>query len=69
MEMNLDTWLTYYRSLPGYTVAVEEDGSHSAWMVYNAEGELVDWWWLYEADKTRGIGDDGQPKSPGQYPL
>jgi len=56
MEMNLDTWLAYYRGLPGHTVTVEYDGSHPAWMVTNEAGELIDWWWLYEADKMRDIG-------------
>jgi len=60
--MYLDAWLTYYRSLPGHTIAVEEDGSEYAWMVYDEAGELVDWWWLYEANETREIGDDGRPK-------
>ena len=62
--MDLDAWLTYYRSI-GYTINVEEDGSRFAWMVYNEAGELVDWWWLYEADKIREIGDDGKPKPGG----
>ncbi len=64
MEMDLDTWLTYYYSLPGYRVTVEDDGSYSAWMVYDAAGELVDWWWLKNADKRRAFGKDGKPAPP-----
>lgn len=63
--MDLDAWLIYYRDLPGYHVTVEEDGSYYAWMVYNEAGELVDWWWLHEADKMREWGDDGRPKPSG----
>ena len=63
MTMNLDTWLTYYRSLPGYNVSVEDDGTRYAWMVVSEAGELVDWWSLHEADKTKEIGDDGKPKT------
>lgn len=62
--MTLDEWLTYYRGLPGYTVSVEEDGSYSAWMVYNEAGKLVDWWWLKNAEEIRELGEDGLPK-PG----
>lgn len=66
MDFDLDAWLIYYRDLLGYSVSVEYDGTHPAWMVYNEAGELVDWWWLTNADQVREIGDDGKPKPASQ---
>lgn len=63
--MDLDTWLTFYRNRPGYRVTVEEDGGEPAWMVYDETGELIDWWWFYEADRIRPMDEIPRRTKPG----
>lgn len=64
LRMNLDEWLTFYRDT-GYTIRIEADGTNFAWMVYDDKEELIDWWWLYEADQLREP-DDMPRRKPGE---
>lgn len=65
--MNLDEWLTYYKAAigVGFVIKVEEDGGEYAWFVYDPEGDLIDWWWFYEADQTRPRETIPHNKKPG----